>query len=216
FAFEKFPEVPALLGTRMQSVGEAMAIGRTFPEALQKALRSLETGRAGLGADPGEEAILELPSDTLLANIASPSPERLFEVAELLRRGETPERLSGATGIDPWFIREIAGIVAIRQRLEAGEPCDEDARRAGFSSVQIEHVTGRPAALGRPVFKTVDTCAAEFEAATPYFYSTWEQETEAAPSERPTVVILGSGPNRIGQGIEFDYCCVQAAFALRD
>ncbi|MEZ5176036.1 MAG: carbamoyl-phosphate synthase large subunit [Acidimicrobiia bacterium] len=228
FDFAKFPSVPATLGTSMQSVGEAMSIGRTFPEALQKALRSLETGRAGLNADPGEAPLREADTDTLVASCAIPSPGRIFEVAELLRRGETPGRLAELTAIDPWFIDQIAQIVELRYALEGQHPSAElirVARRMGFSDPQLCYLwrispdtlaTLTAGANSGVTYKTVDTCAAEFTAETPYFYSTHEDESEVpAPGDR-TVMVLGSGPNRIGQGIEFDYCCVHAAFAIEE
>ena len=226
FDFAKFPSASGVLGTSMQSVGEAMAIGRTFPEALQKALRSLETGRAGLNADPAEAAYAELDDEDLMDAVATPTPSRVFHVGEALRRGLPEDRIARASGYDPWFVGEMAEIVAIRADLEAGPPTPEllrEAKRAGFSDRQIAHLTGsdvdavradRVAAGIVTTFKTVDTCAAEFEASTPYLYSTYEDEDEVTRADRPRVVVLGSGPNRIGQGIEFDYCCVHAAFAL--
>jgi len=226
FDFAKFPSVPAVLGTSMQSVGEAMAIGRTFPEALQKAIRSLEIGRSGLNADAGEQPLREIEMACLLESVATPTPRRLFEIAELLRRGaEIPEL--EATAIDPWFLDQIGAIVALRQQLEKHQSRELacEARRYGFSAEQlaylwgsnIEGIRSRHAGWGlSPTFKTVDTCAAEFEATTPYFYSAWEEEDEADPGDGKTVVVLGSGPNRIGQGIEFDYCCVHASLALQE
>jgi carbamoyl-phosphate synthase large subunit len=227
FDFAKFPSVPPVLGTSMQSVGEAMAIGRTFPEALQKAIRSLETGRSGLNADLGEEAVRALPTETLLRSIRTPSPDRLFQIAELLRRGIGADDLA-PTGIDPWFLDQLEGIVAIRRELETS-PADPDltfeSLRAGFDTEQLACLwAADPVEVRRklaawqfePTFKTVDTCAAEFEAETPYFYSTWEEEDEAEPAGERTVIVLGSGPNRIGQGIEFDYCCVHASLALQE
>ena len=228
FDFAKFPSVDPVLGTSMQSVGEAMAFGRTFPEALQKALRSLETGRHGLNADPGEEGCAILSDDDLASRVAVPSPDRLFEVAEAIRRGVDPEVLARSTYIDPWFLDQIAQIVELRGAIESGGPNPKllrEAKRFGFSDEQLAYlwrltaadVAAMRATHGIEVtYKTVDTCAAEFEAETPYFYSTYEDESEAtAPGDR-TVLVLGSGPNRIGQGIEFDYCCVHAAFALED
>jgi carbamoyl-phosphate synthase large subunit len=230
FDFAKFPSTSGELGTAMQSVGEAMAIGRSFAEALQKALRSLETGRSGLNADPAEARLLDMSEAELLAECSVPSPDRLFAVAEALRRGVPIDMLAGLTAIDPWFIGEMEDIVTLRRRLaEIGEGVDattlREAKRAGFSDRQLAYLWGsredEVASLRRrlevlPVFKTVDTCAAEFEARTPYFYGTYEEENEAPRPASGTVVVLGSGPNRIGQGIEFDYCCVHAAFALRD
>ncbi len=227
FDFAKFPSVPPVLGTSMQSVGEAMAIGRTFPEALQKAIRSLEMGRAGLNADAGELPLAELSTTQLQEAVVTPTPQRLFEIAELLRRGISPAALGG-TAIDPWFLDQLAAIVAVRLDVEAA-PADaalaHEARRYGFGAEQLAHLWGMSVPAVRrqfaewdlaTTFKTVDTCAAEFEAMTPYFYSTWEEEDEADPGDNRTVVVLGSGPNRIGQGIEFDYCCVHASLALQE
>ncbi len=228
FDFAKFPSVDPQLGTSMQSVGEAMAIGRTFPEALQKGLRSLETGRAGLNADPAEAAIRSLDDEELQSALRTTTPERVFLVAEALRRGWDPDELSMWTGIDPWFVDQMALIVEMRNELEDSGPEERRARRArrlGFSAAQLAHLWGvAEADVGKALdrwgiavtYKSVDTCAAEFEAETPYFYSTYEEEDEAPPAGDRTVVVLGSGPNRIGQGIEFDYCCVHAAFALKD
>ena len=232
WAFEKLPGAMGVLGTRMQSVGEAMAIGRTFPESLQKALRSLELGRLGLNCDPAESALAELDDDELVRRAAIGTPERPFHLEAALRRGTTVERLAEATGVDPWFLDQLAQVVECRARLEAsGGPNDVDrrswreAKRLGFADAQLawlwgvdEHEVRRArleAGVGC-VYKTVDTCAAEFDARTPYHYSTYEDTTEVRPGDRPSVVILGSGPNRIGQGIEFDYCCVHASLALRE
>ena len=231
WAFEKLPGTTGVLGTQMQSVGEVMAIGRTFPESLQKALRSLEQGRLGLNADPNEAPLRDLDDDELLAAVAVPTPERIFQLGELLRRGVTVERVHDACRVDPWFLDQLLAIVEERQALETAGPAELDrrgwrrAKRLGFSDGQLAHLWGtvegavtdaREAAGVFPTYKTVDTCAAEFAAETPYHYSTWEDEDEVRPSDRPRVIILGSGPNRIGQGIEFDYCCVHASFALRD
>ncbi len=231
WAFEKLPGTTGVLGTQMQSVGEVMAIGRTFPESLQKALRSLEQGRLGLNADPNEAPLQELDDDELLAAVAVPTPERIFQLGELLRRGITVERIHDACRVDPWFLDQLLAIVEERHGLETTGPAELDrrdwrrAKRLGFSDGQLAHLWGtaetavtdaREAAGVFPTYKTVDTCAAEFAAETPYHYSTWEDEDEVRPSDRPRVIILGSGPNRIGQGIEFDYCCVHASFALRD
>ncbi len=226
FDFAKFPSVPPVLGTSMQSVGEAMAIGRTFPEALQKAMRSLETGRAGLNADVAETAVTDMHDADLQTAVRIPSPTRIFEVGELLRRGADIHDVHALTGIDPWFLDQIQQINEMRTAIEAN-PMDPEvvrrAKRTGFSDAQIAHlwscpvsdVTAIRAGAGVGVtYKTVDTCAAEFEASTPYFYSTFEDESETPPPGSRTVMVLGSGPNRIGQGIEFDYCCVHAAFAL--
>jgi carbamoyl-phosphate synthase large subunit len=229
WAFEKFPTSPGVLGTSMQSVGEAMAIGRTFPESLQKALRSLEIGRAGLNCDPGEAVLDDLADDELVARAAIGTPDRPFQLEAALRRGITIETLAERTRVDPWFLDQILRIVEERARLAAAGPDGSTrrdwrrAKRLGFADAQLAWLWGvdvaevrrrRLEAGVRPTYKTVDTCGAEFEAATPYHYSTYEDEDETAASGRRKVLILGSGPNRIGQGIEFDYCCVHASFAL--
>jgi carbamoyl-phosphate synthase large subunit len=238
WAFEKLPGATDVLGTRMQSVGEVMGIGRTFPESLQKAVRSLEQGRSGLNADSAEAAVDDVPTDELLEAVATATPERLFQLESLLRRGVSVEELAGTTGIDPWFLVEMAKVtdarMALDLRVTLGMTLDDLDRRdwrrlkrLGFSDAQLAHLLGegvdeatvraaRVATGAMVTFKTVDTCAAEFEAHTPYHYSTHEEEDEIRPSDRPRVIILGSGPNRIGQGIEFDYCCVHASMALRD
>jgi carbamoyl-phosphate synthase large subunit len=231
WAFEKLPGSSPVLGTQMQSVGEVMAIGRTFVESLQKALRSLETGRLGLNCDPSEHELDGYDDDELVLAAAVPTPERVFQIEAALRRFVSVERVYEATGVDPWFCDQILQIVEERDRLaEVGFDAmtRADWRRAkqhGFSDAQLAYLWGvdatavRDARLGagvRITYKTVDTCAAEFEAHTPYHYGTYEDEDEIAPLTRPAVLILGSGPNRIGQGVEFDYCCVHAAFALRD
>ncbi|HXV73055.1 MAG TPA: carbamoyl-phosphate synthase large subunit [Acidimicrobiia bacterium] len=228
FDFAKFPSASTRLGTSMRSVGEAMAIGRTFPEALQKALRSLENGRAGLNADAGEQSLFrEVGDNELESMVATPTPDRVFAIGEALRRGWAVDRVAKLSAVDPWFIDQIAEIVEVRWELEESHD-DElllEAKRMGFSDRQIAYLWGiseadvselrREKSLVR-TYKTVDTCAAEFEAHTPYMYGTFEDESEVRPSDRPRVVVLGSGPNRIGQGIEFDYCCVHASFALKD
>ncbi|MGH8998729.1 MAG: carbamoyl-phosphate synthase large subunit [Acidimicrobiia bacterium] len=230
FAFEKFSGVPATLGTKMQSVGEVMAIGRTFGESLQKAMRSLETGREGLGCDPAEAAWDGVDVDELVRRTAVATPDRPFQMESALRRGVSVERLAEVSGVDPWFCDQILGLCEERARLGAldgpgslGRADWRRAKRAGFSDAQLGYLWGtgpagvRAARLAAGVaatMKTVDTCAAEFAARTPYHYSTYEDDDEVAPLERPAVVILGSGPNRIGQGIEFAYCTVHAALAL--
>ncbi len=231
WAFEKLPGASPVLGTMMQSVGEAMAIGRTFPESLQKAIRSLETGRHGLNADPGEEVWDAVSTDELVVAAATPTPERVFAVEAALRRGVDVERLHQTTGIDPWFLDQIAQISDARTALTAVTALAATprqwrvAKRLGFSDAQLGYLwdvserdvrAARLEAGVRVTFKTVDTCAAEFAADTPYHYGTYEDEDEITSLARPAVVILGSGPNRIGQGVEFDYCCVHAAFALSD
>jgi carbamoyl-phosphate synthase large subunit len=228
FAFEKFPGADHELTTRMKSVGEVMAIGRTFTESLGKALRSLETGLVGLvdgAADTRDDAALE-------AALRRPSDTRLLDADAALSRGWGIDRVAELSGYDPWFCDQLMKIVEIRRAVRGSETLAtlddallRRAKRAGFSDAGIARLLGtseeevrahRRARGIRPVFKTVDTCAAEFEARTPYHYSTYEEETEVEVSDRPRVLILGSGPNRIGQGIEFDYCCVHAVFALRD
>ena len=231
WAFEKFPGTSGVLGTSMQSVGEVMAIGRTFAESLQKGMRSLENGRLGLNGDPAEAALDALDDEALLAAAMVPTPARVAQLEVLLRRGVDPDVVHQATRVDPWFLDQILAISEERLHLESVGPDAMgrgDWRRAkqmGFSDAQLAHLwdrdvadvrSAREAAGVRPTYKTVDTCAAEFAAETPYHYSAWEDEDEVRPSDRPKVMILGSGPNRIGQGIEFDYCCVHASFALRD
>ena len=231
WAFEKLPGTSGVLGTQMQSVGEVMSIGRTFPESLQKALRSLEQGRAGLNADPIEKQFDDLDDQALLARIAVPTPDRIFQIGELLRRDVSIEAIHESCRVDPWFLDQMSILVEERRRLEATTVDTLDvrgwkrAKRLGFSDSQLAYLWGRSedevrearVAVGvLPTYKTVDTCSAEFAAETPYHYSTYEDESEIRESDRPRVVILGSGPNRIGQGIEFDYCCVHASFALRD
>ncbi|MGB0112614.1 MAG: carbamoyl-phosphate synthase large subunit [Ilumatobacteraceae bacterium] len=231
WAFEKLPGTSGILGTQMQSVGEVMAIGRTFPESLQKALRSLEQGRLGLNCDPSEAHLDELSDEDVLAQAAIPTPDRIQQVGELLRRGISVDQVHETTRIDPWFLDQMSMIVEERHAL-ADVGLDamtvrawRRAKRLGFSDAQLAYLWGadehdirnaREAAGVVPTYKTVDTCSAEFAAETPYHYSTYEDESEVRESTGRKVVILGSGPNRIGQGIEFDYCCVHASFALRD
>ena len=223
FTFEKFPEADATLTTRMKSVGEAMAIGRTFKEALQKALRSLEIKRFGLCGDGRETRVDE---ETLRGKLSVPNAERIFYLAQAFEDGMSIEEIFGLTKIDRWFLQNIAQIVAEQRKL--GVPPDFHLRRAkklGFSDRQLTHALGeneekirtrRKAASVVPTYRLVDTCAAEFEAYTPYYYSTYGSENEIRSSAKRKIMILGGGPNRIGQGIEFDYCCVHAAFALRE
>jgi len=217
FAFEKFPSADPTLTIQMKSVGEVMAIGRTFKEALQKGIRGLEIKRPGLGGVPGaaDEDVREL--------LAKPNAERLFYIAEALQRGWTIEKLHAVTLIDPWFLSQMKEIVDFEPSIDRGSLLE--AKKMGFSDIQIaarlgsdeEAVRTMRARSGvRPGYKLVDTCAAEFEAYTPYYYSTFDGEDESRPSTRKKIMILGGGPNRIGQGIEFDYCCVHAAFALRE
>ncbi|ACG73345.1 carbamoyl-phosphate synthase, large subunit [Anaeromyxobacter sp. K] len=230
FAFEKFRGADDTLTTQMKSVGEVMAIGRTFQESLQKAIRGLEIDRCGLesplGKAPGD-AYAPDELERVRAEARVPRAHRLFWLAECFRAGLGVDEVHAITHVDPWFLREVEELVATERTLARGVPASADAFRAvkrmGFSDKRIAQLAGRKEAevrdarhaLGvRPVFKRVDTCAAEFEAYTPYLYSTYEEECEAAPTDRPKVMILGGGPNRIGQGIEFDYCCVHASFAL--
>ena len=230
WAFEKFPDADMTLGTQMKSVGEAMAIGRTFPEALQKAMRSLETGRHGLGFDGTTQAFDALSREEVLAALARPTEDRLCQLERAVRLGVPVEELHQVTGIDPWFLAQIEQMGLLAAEVASSAPAPgravlRRAKRAGYSDVQIGVLCGVTEAEARaqriaagvvPTFKTVDTCAAEFEALTPYYYSTYEDEDEVPASKRPAVVILGSGPNRIGQGIEFDYSCVHAALAVRE
>jgi carbamoyl-phosphate synthase large subunit len=228
FAFEKFPGSEAILTTQMKSVGEAMAIGRTFNESFQKALRSLETGRAGWGCDKAEK----LPSgEQIRAQLRTPNPERIFSVRHAMQLGMTNEEIYELTAIDPWFLDKLQELLEIEKFLKR-TPLKQltkaqmyDVKRNGFSDRQIAYATKTKEDEVRtyrkqleviPVYKTVDTCAAEFEALTPYYYSTYEEETEVLPTDKPKVMILGGGPNRIGQGIEFDYCCCHAAYSLHD
>ncbi|HEX9235443.1 MAG TPA: carbamoyl-phosphate synthase large subunit, partial [Actinomycetota bacterium] len=222
WAFEKFPDADQRLGTTMKSVGEVMAIGRTFAEALGKAFRSLERPEFELGVAPGWFE---------LDDLATATERRLLLVQRALAAGHSVEQVAGASGIDPWFVDQIASMAeaaaALRGRSLASLGREEllTAKRSGLSDRRIARLTQaqeREVRTARsrlgvlPVFKTVDTCAGEFAAQTPYYYSTYEEETEVRPGERPRIVIIGAGPNRIGQGIEFDYACVQAAFALRE
>lgn len=231
WAFEKFPGTSGVLGTQMQSVGEAMAIGRTFPESLQKALRSLENGRLGLNCDPAEKIMALLTDQELIAAIAIPTADRMFQVGECLLRGIGIDVVHQASHIDPWFIDQMQMIIDERAELAAigfgamSRITWRRAKRLGFADGQLAYLwdvsedsvrASRIAAGVVPTYKTVDTCSAEFEAQTPYHYSTYEDECEVRSSNKQRVIILGSGPNRIGQGIEFDYCCVHASFALRD
>jgi len=241
FAFEKFPGADPTLTTQMKSVGEAMAIGRTFKEALQKAIRSLEVDRFGLGSLHGLDGAVPPGAnrDELAARVRSalqtPHPDRVWHVADAMRLGVSVEELAALTRIDPWFLDQIHELVEFERRLGAAtSSLDPDllweAKRLGFSDERLAQLTGvetgelrRRRAAGSSqgaahgvTYKRVDTCAAEFEAYTPYLYSTYEGQCESRPTDRRKVMILGGGPNRIGQGIEFDYCCVHAAFALRE
>jgi carbamoyl-phosphate synthase large subunit len=228
FAFEKFPGSEPTLTTQMKSVGEAMAIGRTFQESFQKALRSMESGRFGWGCDRPEE----LPSpDQIRAGLRTPNPDRIYTLRHAMQSGMSVAEIYEITGIDPWFLNEMQDLLETENFLKQTQltALDRDTlwsiKQQGFSDRQIAYATHTTEdevrtyrkALGVvPAYKTVDTCAAEFEALTPYYYSTYETETEVLPSTRRKVMILGSGPNRIGQGIEFDYCCCHAAYALSE
>ena len=232
FAFDKFPTADSTLGTQMKSVGEVMAIGRTFEEALQKALRSLEIGRYGLGADGKDKQ----PSrDEIVKKLITPNPDRVFYIRYALLNGFSVDEVAELTKIDKWFISKIKNILDVEKELreaakkysieEVPKELLKKAKRFGFSDYQIAKIFGveerevRKARKRKGVvatFKMVDTCAAEFEAKTPYYYSTYEEENDAIPSGRKKVMILGSGPNRIGQGIEFDYCCVHAVYSLKE
>ena len=228
FTFEKFPNVDARLTTQMKSVGEVMAIGRTFQESFQKALRGLEIGRTGLNEltnldDEDEKA-------RLIRELKVPGADRIWYVADAFRAGMSMTDLVEFTSIDPWFLAQIEDLVAIENDLKARRPILDKTemfrlKRKGFSDARLGQLLGQPEAalrahrksLGiKPVFKRVDTCAAEFPSATAYLYSTYEEECEAAPTDRRKIMVLGGGPNRIGQGIEFDYCCVHAALAMRE
>ena len=232
FTFEKFPKTEDFLTTAMKSVGETMAIGRTFKEALQKAIRSLEVGRYGFCDPPANVGSDYL--EQLKQSLRRPNSKRLFQIGEALKLGLTVAEIHHLTAIDPWFLNHLEQLLHmeedIRKVAETGSFLDDSerlrfAKTWGFSDIRLaalcgvdeETVRQKRLAHGiEPVYKLVDTCAAEFEAYTPYYYSTYETEDEARPSDRPKVVILGGGPNRIGQGIEFDYCCVHASFSLRE
>ncbi|MGB5333596.1 MAG: carbamoyl-phosphate synthase large subunit [Woeseiaceae bacterium] len=230
FTFEKFPGANDRLTTQMKSVGEVMAIGRNFQESLQKALRGLETGTTGLNEICGP-IVTDVDRDRLRHELRMPGPERLLFVGDALRHGYSHQDVAEVTGIDPWFVVQIADLVNTEIEIrEGGLPgLDKETmrliKRKGFSDARLAEVLGvaemdvreRRLDLGiRPVYKRVDTCAAEFATSTAYLYSTYEEECEAEPTERPKIMILGGGPNRIGQGIEFDYCCVHAALALKE
>ena len=231
FAFEKFPGANPTLTTQMKSVGESMAIGRTFKEALQKGLRALESGRTGwvVGERLQDDRLADDSLDTLRGAMATPTPERIFQVKRALLADVPLEEIHRITAIDLWFLSQLRELVeAEREYAALAEPDEETVRamkRLGFADAQMALLRGeseaavreRRWAMGiRPVYKMVDTCAGEFPSNTPYLYSTYDDESEAPRSGRKSVVILGSGPNRIGQGVEFDYCCVRAAIALRE
>ena len=235
FTFEKFPAADSTLGTQMKSVGEAMAIGRNLKQSLQKALRSLETGRAGFGADGRDGRFEAMDDETVAAELLRPNCDRLFVIRAAFKRGWSVERIRELTGIDPYFLRHLAELAAFEEEIAAKKTLDAlesdpalffQAKELGYSDRQIAFLldsdenrvrAARLRAGIRPVYGTVDTCAGEFEAKTPYYYSTYAEGDEPVrdPRGKKSIMILGGGPNRIGQGIEFDYCCVHAAFALR-
>jgi carbamoyl-phosphate synthase large subunit len=236
FAFEKFPKADPTLTTQMKSVGEVMAIGRTFKEALQKGFRGLEADRIGFtpGPSPLDDRLESTDLETVLAAAGRPTPERLFQVRRALDQGASVGTLAERTGIDPWFLGQLEELVGAERAYQARTGRDDDAtereairrmKRMGFSDRQLAQLDGtsegdfraRRWRLGvRPVYKTVDTCAGEFPSKTPYLYSCYDEENESGPVGDRTVVILGSGPNRIGQGVEFDYCCVRAVMQFRE
>jgi carbamoyl-phosphate synthase large subunit len=243
FAFEKFPTADPTLTTQMKSVGEVMAIGRTFKEALQKGLRGLEADRTGwvVGATLSDDRLQDTSREAVLAAVTTPTPERIFQIKHALELGIPIESLAERTGIDPWFLYQLEELLEAEGewvggdagRVPSGRVGSKSEQKAlllkmkrfGFSDRQLADLRGTTEAairadrhrLGiRPAYKTVDTCAGEFPSATPYLYSSYDEENEAGPSGRQTVMILGSGPNRIGQGVEFDYCCVRAAMAFRE
>src|SRR3954467_10846339 len=235
FAFEKFPAADPTLTTQMKSVGEVMAIGRTFKEAFQKGLRGLEADRAGwtIGATPIDDRLEDTSREAILAAVRTPTPERIFQLKYALRDGIPVSALAESTGIDPWFLHQLGELVeAEREWQKSSEAAKRGGKalllkmkRFGFSDRQLAELRGTTEDLIRaerhrlgirPAYKTVDTCAGEFPSATPYLYSSYDEENEAQPSQEQTIVILGSGPNRIGQGVEFDYCCVRAAMAFRE
>ena len=245
FAFEKFPAADPVLTTQMKSVGEVMAIGRTFKEAFQKGLRGLEVDRTGwvVGRDPADDRLQDTSREAVLAAVRTPTPERIFQLKYALQLGIPVETLAESTGIDPWFLYQLAELLAGEEEWRSsgatstrGRGPDEEQERArrrqllkmkrlGFSDRQLADLRGTTEAsiraerhrlVVRPAYKTVDTCAGEFPSSTPYLYSSYDEENEARTSGERTIVILGSGPNRIGQGVEFDYCCVRAAMAFRE
>ncbi|MEC8645617.1 MAG: carbamoyl-phosphate synthase large subunit [Candidatus Latescibacterota bacterium] len=230
FTFEKFPNTPDALDTQMRSVGETMSIGRTFKESLQKGLRSLEVGRAGWGADGKDFSSEKVSDKALREKLLMPNSQRIFYLKLAMEKGYSVDQLYKLTGIDPWFLDHLLQLIECEAELRADGGLDQvdllrRAKEWGFSDRQIAHILGleedvvrsQRHALGvLPVYKTVDTCAAEFAAHTPYHYSAYDREDEVERTEEKKIMILGGGPNRIGQGIEFDYCCVHACFALRE
>src|SRR5690242_11610349 len=231
FAFEKFPTASPQLTTQMKSVGEAMSIGRTFKEAFQKAMRALEVGRPGwtVGSRPLDDRLRDETIETLRGALRQPTPERIFQVKRGFLLGMDVPELHELTGIDPWFLAQMQELVEAERSYAALAEVDAFALRRmkqlGFSDRQLADLRGesevqvrelRWARGVRPAYKMVDTCAGEFPSATPYLYGSYDEESEAPPTGKKSVVILGSGPNRIGQGVEFDYCCVRAVMALRE
>jgi carbamoyl-phosphate synthase large subunit len=232
FNFEKFPKADPSLTTQMKAVGEVMAIGRTFKEAFQKALRGLETDRPGWSAAavPADDRLGDTSRESVLAALRTPTPERIFQLKRAFGLGVAVEEIADRTGIDPWFLYQLAELVEAERRWTDAPSVDDAAlmramKRMGFSDRQLaalrneseQEMRARRHRLGvRPAYKTVDTCAGEFPSSTPYLYSSYDEENESGAVGDRTVVILGSGPNRIGQGVEFDYCCVRAALALRE
>src|SRR5690606_10191235 len=229
FTFEKFPQANSRLTTQMKSVGEVMAIGRTFQESVQKALRGLEVGATGF--DPKVDLQAEDARETLLRELKNPGGDRIWYIGDAFRAGMTLEEIYEYSGVDPWYLIQIQDLIRDEQKLETmgqAELTRDDIwrlKRKGFSDARLAKLLGvsektvrekRLALNIRPVYKRVDTCAAEFVSSTAYMYSTYEEECEANPSDREKIVIIGGGPNRIGQGIEFDYCCVHAALAMRE
>ena len=231
FAFEKFRAANPQLTTQMKSVGESMAIGRTFKEAFQKALRALETGRPGwtIASTLIDDRLEDDSPEALRGALRRPTPERIFQVKRALEAGIEASEINEITGIDPWFLSQMEEILAAEEAYTALPTVEADVlwrmKRMGFADRQLADLRGETESAARarrigfgivPAYKMVDTCAGEFPSATPYLYSSYDEESEAPRTEKPSVVILGSGPNRIGQGVEFDYCCVRAALALRD
>jgi len=231
FAFEKFPTADYRLTTQMKSVGEAMAIGRTFKEAFQKGLRALEIGRPGwvLGATPADDRLTSTSPDDLRVALRTATPERIFQIKRALLAGLTVDEIAQASGIDPWFLYQLEELVDAERRFSAlatvGRAELKQMKRLGFSDRQLAALRDTTEAAIReqrwklgihPAYKTVDTCAGEFPSSTPYLYSSYDEENESEPFGAQGIVILGSGPNRIGQGVEFDYCCVRAGLAFRE
>jgi carbamoyl-phosphate synthase large subunit len=235
FAFEKFPQADPVLTTQMKAVGEVMAIGRTFKEAFQKGIRGLESGRDGwiVGDTPADDGLTDAKPDTVLAALGRPTADRVFQIKRALADGASVDEVSRRTGIDPWFVDQWLQLIEAEREWVDANAADEatqtarlrDMKRMGFSDVQLAELWQEDEAAMRrrriswgirPAYKMVDTCAGEFPSATPYFYSSYDEENESPGGGTNTVIILGSGPNRIGQGVEFDYCCVRAALSLRE